>query len=294
MIIQLMMMLIANTDYGFVLSSVHFVTIEDIVFNKISLFNIDYFNFNGPNEMANSIKESVAQFYYVLRLVAIAFSLLTLIYVGIRMALSLTSEGKAKYKKMFIGWVESMILLFVLQYIIAIILKLGNVAVDMVAQLKDTNLENVSFEQKILKEVTNLLFLENGWNHAVYSLIFWILVYVQTKFFLSYAKRFITVGFLVMIAPLITVIYPIDKANDGKTQVFNHWLLELSMNVFIQPIHAIIYILFMYLAGEIAKTSILVAVLFLLALTKVEKIVFQLFHIGGRSVHMASEERKKG
>ena len=269
------------------------ITIEDIVFNKINLFDIDYFNFNGSNDIANSIKESVAKYYYVLRLVAIAFSLITLIYVGIRMALSVTAEGKSRYKQMFIGWVESVILLFLMQYIIAIMLKLGTAFLDLVCSIKENN-PDISFEIEIMKKIYSLLNLYNSWEYAVYSLAFWILVYVQTKFFLSYAKRFISVGFLIMIAPLITVIYPIDKANDGKTQIFNHWLTDLSMNILIQPIHAIIYLLFMYLAGEIAKISILIAIIFLIWLTKVEKIVFQLFHVQGKSLHLVSEERKKG
>ena len=269
------------------------VTIEDIVFNKIDLFKIDFLTFNSGNNILNSIKESVSKYFYICRLIAIAFSLLSLIYVGIRMALSLTAEDKTKYKKMFIGWIESMVLLFTMQYIIAIMLKFGSICSEAVLKLKGTATD-LSFEKSIMDETYSILFLTTGWEYCMYSIMFWVLVFIQTKFFLAYIKRFITVGFLIMIAPLVTMIYPIDKAGDGKVHIFSSWFRELNVNIFIQPIHAIIYLIFMSLASEIAKTSSLFAMVFLFGLTKVEKIVIQLFNIRGQSLHLAHEQRKKG
>lgn len=110
---------------------------------------------------------------------------------------------------------------------------------------------------------------------------------------MSYFKRLITVGFLILISPLITITYPIDKMGDGKAQAFSVWFHELAINVFIQPIHALIYLIFMYTAGEIAKKSIIVALVFLLALTKVEKIVLYLFNLKNvTSLKPVDEERK--
>ena len=41
-----------------------------------------------------------------------------------------------------------------------------------------------------------------------------------------------------------TVTYSIDKAGDGKAQAFGNWLSEFVMNVLVQPLHAIIYLVF--------------------------------------------------
>lgn len=287
-----------------------FFSIEKAVFNEIGLFSIDYFNFMDSytigshghekeiktNKVVSSIRNSVAKSYYVFRLIAIAISLLVLIYVGIRMALSTISADKAKYKNMLISWAESIILLFFMQYIISLIISVGNIFGNFVYNFKcmlDAN-GGTSFEVETLNRMDSNLLVCTGWSYASYSLVFWLLMYVQTKFYLMYFKRMITVGFLIFISPLITITYPIDKIGDNKAQAFSVWSHELMMNVAIQPIHGMIYLVFMYTAGEIAKTSIFVALAFLLILTKVEKIILQLFNLKNVvSLKPVDEQKKK-
>ena len=259
-----------------------FFTIEKAVFNEIELFDIDYFTIgNSSNSIVNSIRNSVAQSYYIFRLLAIAISLLVLIYVGIRMALSTLSADKAKYKNMLISWAESIILLFFMQYIIALIIGIGNIFGDFMNHLRGVLQAGggSSFEENTLTVVNSQLLTCTGWTYACYSIVYWFLVFMQTKFYLMYFKRVVVVGFLIFIAPIITITYPIDKVGDGKAQSFSVWSHELIMNIAIQPIHAIIYLVFIYTAGEIANTSIWVALVFLLVLTKVEKIILQLFNL---------------
>ncbi len=259
-----------------------FFTIEKAVFNEIELFDIDYFNIgNSQNKVVESIRNSVAQSYYIFRLLAIAISLLVLIYVGIRMALSTISADKAKYKNMLIAWAESIILLFFMQYIIALIIGVGNIFGDFMNHFRDVLQAGgeSSFEENTLTVVNSKLLTCTGWTYASYSIVYWFLVFMQTKFYWMYFKRVVVVGFLIFIAPIITITYPIDKVGDGKAQSFSVWSHELIMNIAIQPIHAIIYLVFIYTAGEIANTSIWVALAFLLVLTRVEKIILQLFNL---------------
>lgn len=147
MMIQVGMMIASDSVK---LDDVTFFTIERAVFNEIPIFNIDYFDYNDSYTIGNTysktvesnsnviktLKKSVAKFYYILRLISIAISLIILIYVGIRMAISTIAEDKAKYKKMFMGWLESILLLFVMQYIMIIIIKIGNVFGDVFYDFK--------------------------------------------------------------------------------------------------------------------------------------------------------------
>ena len=285
-------------------------TIERAVFNEIPLFNINYFNFSKnykvgtgnyekvikmDSSISTSVKESVAKFFIIVRLIAIAISLLTLIYVGIRMAISTVASDKTKYKQMLIGWIESIVILFLMQYIISIIINLGEIFGNMIYNMKSTLAsEEVGFETQIIDTMTKSLGGESGWGFVANVIPYWFLVFLQTKFFLSYFKRVVTVGFLILIAPIVTVTYPIDKAGDGKAQAFSVWFNELAINVFIQPIHALIYLIFIYTAGEIAKHSMIVALVFLLSLTKVEKMVLYLFNLKNvTSLRPVYEERKK-
>ena len=272
-------------------------TIEKVVFNQIKLLDINYFNISDSTGIVKNLRNSVAKYYYILRLVAMALSLVILIYIGIRMALSTIADDKAKYKKMLMGWAESLVLLFLMHYIISIILSFGSTFSNILLKAKnvlDSNGE-MSFESDILKTIIPFLGTTSGWNYLSYAIMYWFLIFIQTKFFLSYLKRLITVGFLILISPIVTITYPIDKAGDGKAQAFTVWASEFAINVFIQPIHAFIYLIFMYTAGEIAQYSKLIALLFLLSLTKVEKIILHLFNLRNTvSLRPVDEERKKG
>lgn len=286
------------TDEDFRHEHMEGYTIENTVFGKYNLFNINYFDFSNEatNDLTKALKESVAKFYIILRLISIAMSLVILIYVGIRMALSTVTSDKVKYKKMFIGWLESIILLFIMQYIISIMFTVGDAVNSMMSTARDTLVSNdaKSFEKVTILKIHSFLVLTNGWKYFLYVVIYWILMYIQTKFFVMYFRRKIVVGFLILISPLITITYPIDKIGDGKAQAFTVWVHEMLINVFIQPIQALIYLIFMYTAGAIAENSTLIALLFLWNLTKIDRIILHLFNLRNMiSMRPVDEERKK-
>lgn len=286
-----------DTDVDF------WATIERIVFNTVPLFNINYFDTGNDysvgtgehkltltsSEANLAIKKSVTRIYMVCRTIAIVLSLLTLIYIGIRMATSNIATDEAKYKKMLISWAESVILIFTLVYIMVLIISFGemltNIFYDIKCQFIETEVEGrpqyVTFETKIVNSIINSVITASGLKLAMYSLMYWILVFSQFKFFYLYIKRVLTVGFLIMIAPLITITYSIDKVGDGKAQAFSVWFSEFIMNVLIQPLHALIYMVFMFTAGEIATFAPIVGLLFLLSLGSVEKMVKVIFNVGG-------------
>ena len=271
------------------------VTIERIVFNEIALFNINFLSDEpeykigtGANVVSITadntnltIGKSVAKMYVFCRILAITISLLVLIYIGIRMALSSVATEEAKYKKMLMSWVESIVLLFILHYIMSFAMYFSKVITnafyDIKCQLQASGGE--SFETTIVTQIIDNVLNGSGYKLAMYSIMYWILVFVQFKFFYLYAKRMLTVGFLIMIAPLITITYPIDKAGDNIAQAYSAWLKEFLMNVFIQPLHAVIFIVFMFTAGEIAKYAPILGLIFMLSLGRVEKTIKVMFNV---------------
>ena len=120
-----------------------------------------------------------------------------------------------------------------------------------------------------------------------------MLVFYELRFFLMYMKRLFVIGFLIVISPLITITYAIDRAGDNRSQVFNTWFKEIAVNICIQPLHALLYMVFIYSAGSIATAAPLVAVIFLMALSRGEKIVKGIFNLRGLStIHSMSETLK--
>ena len=112
-----------------------------------------------------------------------------------------------------------------------------------------------------------------------YLLLYTVISVYELKFFILYLFRVIKVAFYIIISPLICLLYPIDKVGDGKPQSFNNWMREFSITVFMQPIHLIIYIIFISSAGEIFMKIPLLGVIFFGALSHGEKIVKDVLNI---------------
>ena len=88
---------------------------------------------------------------------------------------------------------------------------------------------------------------------------------------IMFIKRFITVSFLALIAPLITITYAMDKAGDNKSQILNTWLKEFCYNVFVQVIYALSYLIFAKIGIDLMVTkldfgSLTLAILSILAM----------------------------
>lgn len=283
-----------------------YFSIQRTVFNEVALFNIDVFNMDSTYKVGIgdkeqeihqtpaliNLKESTAKWFYICRLLAIMINLCVLIYVGIRMAISTVATEEARYKKMLISWAESMVILFFLQYIMTFAIQLGNIVLNIIYNLRE-GLNSESFEEVIMAKIFRFLSESSGMQTFMYSVFFWFLVLMQAKFFLTYLKRVLSVMFLTIISPFITVTFPIDKMGDNKAQAFDTWMKEYIINISLQPIHAAIYLIFVFTAGEIAATAPFVAMVFLLVLGRLEKIVRDVFGItNAASIKNFDEEFK--
>lgn len=113
-----------------------------------------------------------------------------------------------------------------------------------------------------------------GW---MYLIIYAALLAYTLLFLVQYMKRAIYLAFLTMIAPLITLTYPIDKMNDGQAQAFNTWLKEFVFNVLLQPFHLIIYSVLVGTAIGMADDNILYVLVSLGFLVPAEKLLRKMF-----------------
>lgn len=165
---------------------------------------------------------------------------------------------------------------------------------DLKVRYQENNLadmEKYSFEMVMIKRLS---FDTLGYSVSTVftSFIFLlIIIYYTIKFLIMYIRRMLTVGFLIAISPLITITYAIDKAGDGQAQAFSAWMKEFVTNVFIQSIHALMYLVFIFSAIFIANEAPLLAIIFFGLLSRAEKIarniIFQ--KIGGGTLGSLSE-----
>lgn len=273
-------------------------SIDRVVFNRVALFNANYFDTEDTYEVGNDleitanssnikIKDGIINAYKMCRALSIVMSLLVLIYIGIRMALSTIASDQAKYKKMFISWLESIIILFCMVYIMVLAMAISEALISVFynirCELIGTNQGFGVFEDTVRSEVWEKVFSLSGLQLTMWSIIYWCLLFSEIKFFWLYAKRLLMMGLLITVSPLIIITYSIDKAGDGRAQVFNSWMKEFIVNALIQPLHALIYLIFLLTANAIAKQSPLVALVLLMSMGTVERMVKVVFDLKGLS-----------
>lgn len=215
-------------------------------FGSIDFMDVNFFNMSTGNSTIDTFRGAVAQWYYIMRLISAAILLVILIYVGIRMALATVASEQAKYKQMLTDWATSLALLFVLHYIVIFVVAINTSLVSALGGLlKGTMVDSGT---KTIGEFLNTELVKDIWTPGftgiIAAIMYCFLQGQAFRYFLFYMKRMITVGFLIIIAPLITITYSIDKMGDGKAQALNAWLKEITYNILIQPFHCVIYLAF--------------------------------------------------
>lgn len=211
------------------------LSVQDIIFNKVKITDINFFDIDGADGVIKTIRENVAAWYVGVRNLASVVLVIILIYVGIRMAISTIAEEKAKYKKMLIDWFTSMCLLFVLHFIIILTIQLNNTLVGAIGDASSTG----DIAKQFLDNALNNVYFTKGMGNAICYLLLEALTF---GFLIAYIKRMITIAFLIIIAPLVTITYSIDRMGDGSSQALNTWFKEFAYNILIQPFHCIAFL----------------------------------------------------
>lgn len=294
-------------------------TIEDVVLNKIALFDVNIVNTPKADNMAmyqkldtnTIIKNNVLGWYGAIRNLAAAILLVVLIIIGILMAINSVASERAKYKEMLVNWFVSLAILILMPYIMSLSFNICNAATDTVSKLADSWGKNSNIERTLVygngddtnkstgnkdfeyfEGIASKISRSTGWQAFSFSLIWALLAYFQIKFFFMYLKRLFIIAFLVLISPLITITYSIDKANDNQAQAFKKWISEFLVNLFIQPLHAILYIVFIYSTYEIMQRAPILAILFLWSLSRGETILRRIFRMD-KSMSLGRLGRRK-
>ena len=207
-----------------------FITPFDILFNKVQLFDINFFDIKTSGteaeSLVNQIRLGVAGWYYALRSISAAILLCILIYVGIRMAITTIASDKAMYKKMLVDWVASMLLLFLMHYIMIFTINVNNTIINALS----AGIDSAKIEQ--IYEVVKTMALD-PWdlNGLAATAIYCMLVWQTLGLVFAYFNRLLKLAFLTIIAPLVTITYSLDKMGDGKSQALNTWLKEFIYTI---------------------------------------------------------------
>jgi len=303
------------------------VNVEKIIFNRVPILHANIFTQEDGEEtkietgdkkdvkemkkdgkkVVRIIKESIAKWYYVMRLIVIAFMLLLLIFIGIKMAFSTIASEKAVYKQMLLDWVVGMIIVFSIHYIMIFILNINDSIVkslEPLAREKQNIQEEYQYgseeNKKTSSEIETTLY-ESARTRA-YSLkvtdgftgmvIYAVLVYYAWKFALIYFRRIINIIILTLLAPAIAASYAFNKVMTGKSKVFSTWLSEYIMNMIVQIVHAVVYVAFVSMALTLSLVSItgtVLAFVLLNFMARADNLIRRIFKLSGGSGSLSGE-----
>lgn len=172
------------------------VTPQEIFSNKIPLLDVDFFHpmddktYVTENETkentstvtvtstAKELRTIVANWYNILRDIALVALLSVLVFIGIKILISSTSGEKAKYKQMLVDWLVAICLLFLMQYIMSFsnmlvkkiieIVDTANVSATKATEIKEPNLFVITDKKKV-KKAYEVLVGDGGEENAYYK-----------------------------------------------------------------------------------------------------------------------------
>lgn len=261
----------------------------------------------GGSEMSivEQLKETVATWYVALRNIAIVGLLSALLYIGIRIVISSSAGDKAKYKQFFVDWVVALCLIFFMHYIMAFTMTMSETVTDVLAgnntnqgRIKEVNIEltGTDGESQYAEGGTAIAFSSNfigvarikatyqGVSLKIgYSILYVALTGYTVYFSFVYLKRLLMLAFFTIIAPMVALTYPLDKIKDGKAQAFNYWFKEYMFYALLQPLHMLLYTVFVSSALSVAANNLLYAIVAIAFIVPAEKIVKQMFGIKGNT-----------
>lgn len=265
------------------------VTIENIVYNKIPILDVNFFNFESAggavvdqNGIIYIIKTNVAMWYYIFRILSIVIMLLVLIYLGIQIALTSVTEKKAVYKQMLISWVVGFTIIFSINYIMYFIINLNEALINFVIP----NYEDGS-EISLYESVRSKAYEIKATTGFAGLIMYIILVYYAIRFLLVYFKRYLTVTILALISPFIGVAYALEKVNKkgrGRGEIWGNWFKDFLYSVILQSMHALIYTIFITIILKLTENSIIgifIAFIFLHYMVKMDPILRKIFGLAG-------------
>lgn len=240
-------------------------------------YDLADYNLDGKKE----IQKAIRGWYTALRNLAIVALLSILVYVGIRMMMTSIAADKAKYKSMFMDWLVALCLVVLMHYIMVGVLNLS----QMIVEAMGNGGANATIVSKVMDGINEGLNKNSSDDDMItgareafgYEVVLFAIIVFTGIYAFKYMKRAIIIMFLILLAPITCITYPLDKIGDGKAQAFNFWLREFMYNVLIQPFHLLLYIVLIGSSTTLASENIIYSILCYAMLLPAEKLIRQMF-----------------
>ena len=123
------------------------------------------------------------------------------------------------------------------------------------------------------KNVNDVLKLTKKLLKAGYLLILLLLILLLTYLVKEWHIFKFFGELLVVISPLVSITYSLDKIKDNRAQAFNVWLNKIINEIFLGPIECLVYMIFVFTAGAIMTEVPLLAIIMIISMGQGEKAI---------------------
>ena len=120
-------------------------------------------------------------------------------------------------------------------------------------------------------------------NKLGFIVIYFGFISLTCKFTYIYFKRMINIALLTLCAPIVAMMFPLDKIDGGKSKAFDFWLKEYIFNALLQVVHLLLYNILIGSAVQLAVENPVYAIIALFFLAEAEKLMKKIFEFGRAS-----------
>ena len=206
----------------------YFFTLDKLFFGDFKFLDINIFNINTSkesnskgNEANANLKKGVAVWTNATRGFAVAISLLLFILGAVMLMLnSARTDSKAtsiaSLKNFLTDTVKGLMIALLITVVLAMILFAHDMVISIFNAIRYKMLESgaQSAEVIIYKNVLDLDI--NGYGYSVSFIAYLFMSAYHIKFLIIYINRLLTIGFLIVVSPIISVTYALDRIGDRK------------------------------------------------------------------------------
>ena len=206
----------------------YFFTLDKLFFGDFKFLDINIFNINTSkesnskgNEANANLKKGVAVWTNATRGFAVAISLLLFILGAVMLMLnSARTDSKAtsiaSLKNFLTDTVKGLMIALMITVVLAMILFAHDMVISIFNAIRYKMLESGAQSAEIII-YKNVLDLDiNGYGYSVSFIAYLFMSAYHIKFLIIYINRLLTIGFLIVVAPIISVTYALDRIGDRK------------------------------------------------------------------------------
>ena len=153
--------------------------------------------------------------------------------------------------------------------------------VENINEVLKTSTIAANGEDVMMTRLRNNIAKSKNWSSVIVEVVLYFILTVFTVIFtVQYFRRTIYLAFLTVIAPLITLTYPLDKIKDSKSQAFDMWIRDYMFFMLLQVVQLLIYYILVGSSLDLAdKGNWIFAIVAISFLVPAEKLIKEMFGI---------------